>query len=127
MCNAAWACGSAMFTIDASRMIMSWATPMTASAIQRRSWVVVIGSSPCLSSSGDVRLGPKRTAPPDQHTGGCLRFVKGDFSVRCDAPRNRERLIEVASETFASSGVDAPLEKIAKDAGVGIGTLYRHF
>jgi len=47
--------------------------------------------------------------------------------VRCDAVRNRERLIEVASETFATSGVDAPLEKIAKDACVGIGTLYRHF
>jgi AcrR family transcriptional regulator len=47
--------------------------------------------------------------------------------VRCDAQRNRERLIDVASDAFASQGVDAPLEKIAKDAGVGIGTLYRHF
>lgn len=46
---------------------------------------------------------------------------------RADASRNRERLVEVASEVFAASGVDASLEKIAKQAGVGIGTLYRHF
>jgi AcrR family transcriptional regulator len=47
--------------------------------------------------------------------------------MRCDAQRNRERLVEVAAETFAAHGVDAPLEKIAKTACVGIGTLYRHF
>lgn len=46
---------------------------------------------------------------------------------RADASRNRDRLIEVASETFATFGVDASLEKIARQAGVGIGTLYRHF
>src|SRR5690348_7865580 len=46
---------------------------------------------------------------------------------RADASRNRERLVEVASEVFAASGVDASLEKIAKQAGVGIGTLYRHY
>ncbi|HET6877374.1 MAG TPA: TetR/AcrR family transcriptional regulator [Jatrophihabitans sp.] len=46
---------------------------------------------------------------------------------RADACRNRDRLIEVASEVFSTSGVDASLEKIAKQAGVGIGTLYRHF
>ncbi|HET7530942.1 MAG TPA: TetR/AcrR family transcriptional regulator [Mycobacteriales bacterium] len=47
--------------------------------------------------------------------------------MRCDAQRNRERLIEVASDAFAEHGVDASLEKIARAAGVGIGTLYRHF
>jgi|SRR5947209_2171054 len=46
---------------------------------------------------------------------------------RADACRNRDRLLEVASEAFARDGVDASLERIAKDAGVGIGTLYRHF
>lgn len=46
---------------------------------------------------------------------------------RCDARRNYERLLEVASEAFASKGVDASLEEIARSAGVGIGTLYRHF
>jgi AcrR family transcriptional regulator len=46
---------------------------------------------------------------------------------RCDAMRNRERLVQVASETFAAKGVEASLEEIARTAGVGIGTLYRHF
>lgn len=46
---------------------------------------------------------------------------------RADACRNRERLLQVASETFAGWGVDASLEKIARSACVGIGTLYRHF
>ncbi|HET7407528.1 MAG TPA: TetR family transcriptional regulator [Mycobacteriales bacterium] len=46
---------------------------------------------------------------------------------RADACRNRDRLLEAASEAFARDGVDASLEKIAKAAGVGIGTLYRHF
>lgn len=46
---------------------------------------------------------------------------------RTDACRNRERLLEVASTAFGDCGVHASLEKIAKVAGVGIGTLYRHF
>jgi AcrR family transcriptional regulator len=46
---------------------------------------------------------------------------------RCDARRNHDRLLEVASEVFAAKGVDASLEEIARAACVGIGTLYRHF
>jgi AcrR family transcriptional regulator len=46
---------------------------------------------------------------------------------RADARRNRDRLLEVASLAFAEYGVDASLEDIARHAGVGIGTLYRHF
>jgi AcrR family transcriptional regulator len=46
---------------------------------------------------------------------------------RADATRNRERLLEVAADAFARDGVEASLEGIAKTAGVGIGTLYRHF
>lgn len=48
--------------------------------------------------------------------------------LRADAQRNRERLLTVAREVFAEKGVDeASLEEIARRAGVGIGTLYRHF
>lgn len=47
--------------------------------------------------------------------------------LRADAQRNRERLLAVAREVFAEKGVEAPLEEIARRAGVGIGTLYRHF
>ncbi len=46
---------------------------------------------------------------------------------RADARRNRERLLEVAAEAFSAHGVDASLEDIARKAGVGVGTLYRHF
>jgi AcrR family transcriptional regulator len=47
--------------------------------------------------------------------------------VRADAQRNRDRLVEVAREVFRERGMDAPLDEVAKRAGVGPGTLYRHF
>ena len=46
---------------------------------------------------------------------------------RADAVRNRARIVHTASEVFAVRGADASLEEIARGAGVGIGTLYRHF
>lgn len=46
---------------------------------------------------------------------------------RSDAQRNRERILEVAREAFTRSGANASLDEIAKEAGVGPGTLYRHF
>jgi AcrR family transcriptional regulator len=49
-------------------------------------------------------------------------------SARSDARRNREKLLEVATAAFAAAdGRPVSLESIARDAGVGIGTLYRHF
>jgi AcrR family transcriptional regulator len=48
-------------------------------------------------------------------------------SLRTDAKRNRLRLLEVAHTAFEEHGVDASLDEIARRAGVGIGTLYRHF
>jgi AcrR family transcriptional regulator len=47
--------------------------------------------------------------------------------MRADARRSRARLIEAATAAFAENGADAPLDDIARRAGVGIGTLYRHF
>jgi AcrR family transcriptional regulator len=46
---------------------------------------------------------------------------------RTDAQRNRERILEAAKEAFTNSGANASLDDIARDAGVGPGTLYRHF
>ncbi len=46
---------------------------------------------------------------------------------RTDALRNRERILVVAKEVFTRQGANASLEEIAKQAGVGTGTLYRHF
>ncbi len=69
---------------------------------------------------------PESSAPGDpgaspESAGSAVR------PMRADARRNRDRLIEVAAQVFASRGVDAPLEDIARQADVGIGTLYRHF
>ncbi|MEV0358412.1 TetR/AcrR family transcriptional regulator [Nocardia sp. NPDC050697] len=47
--------------------------------------------------------------------------------LRADARRNRDRILTAAAEAFAADGTDAPLEPIARAAGVGIGTLYGHF
>jgi AcrR family transcriptional regulator len=46
---------------------------------------------------------------------------------RADAQRNRERLLGAAVQAFTSGGADVSLEAVARQAGVGIGTLYRHF
>ena len=46
---------------------------------------------------------------------------------RADSLRNRERILEVAKEAFTRQGANASLDEIAKQAGVGAGTLYRHF
>src|SRR4030081_758490 len=79
--------------------------------------------------------------------GECLRFKYGDtlrlsrgiFNVvdegkaatarkpRADAQRNRIRLLETAKAAFAEKGPGASLDEIARTAGVGAGTLYRHF
>jgi AcrR family transcriptional regulator len=48
-------------------------------------------------------------------------------TLRADAQRNRERLLSAAVALFSEAGEDISLEAIAKRAGVGIGTLYRHF
>ena len=50
-----------------------------------------------------------------------------DRKPRTDAQRNRERILEVAKEAFTRSGANTSLDDIAKQAGVGPGTLYRHF
>ena len=46
---------------------------------------------------------------------------------RADAARNRERLLAAAKAVFSAGGPEASLEAVARRAGVGIGTLYRHF
>lgn len=48
-------------------------------------------------------------------------------SLRADARRNRDKLIETAAQAFADHGTAASLEDIARRASVGVGTLYRHF
>lgn len=63
-------------------------------------------------------MAPKRSSTKSGRPGA---------GVRADAARNRERLLRAAADAFATHGVEAPLEEVARRAGVGIGTLYRHF
>ena len=51
----------------------------------------------------------------------------GTKPLRSDAQRNRERIVASARALFAESGTDVSVEQITKHAGVGMGTLYRHF
>jgi AcrR family transcriptional regulator len=47
--------------------------------------------------------------------------------MRADALRNRNRILEAAEEIFAREGISVPVDAVAEAAGVGVGTLYRHF
>src|ERR1700760_161246 len=53
--------------------------------------------------------------------------VGAERGLRADARRNRDALLAAGAEVFAERGADASLEEAARQAGVGIGTLYRHF
>jgi AcrR family transcriptional regulator len=56
-----------------------------------------------------------------------VRSAKDVRKPRADALRNRERVLQAAKAVFSAGGSDASLEAVARHAGVGIGTLYRHF
>ena len=65
-------------------------------------------------------------APPGQASSAAAP-ERAPRRMRADAQRNIGSLLEAAKAVFASSGVDAPAKEIADLAGVGVGTLYRHF
>ena len=110
---------------------------------QRCEWIHI----PHLSKRGTAKTAIDRCLAPiktesvsesvDKITGGCLRLQLffmppkkqkiAPRKPRTDAQRNRERILEVAKEAFTQSGANASLDDIAKEAGVGAGTLYRHF
>jgi AcrR family transcriptional regulator len=69
----------------------------------------------------------RAVAAPDTTAAEPVDSVSADRPLRADAVRNRELLISAAAAAFAAHGAEAPLEDIARQAGVGIGTLYRHF
>ncbi|GEL93979.1 TetR/AcrR family transcriptional regulator [Cellulomonas composti] len=53
--------------------------------------------------------------------------VQAERPLRADAARNRRKVLDAATELFDEQGTDASLEEVARRAGVGVGTLYRHF
>ena len=54
-------------------------------------------------------------------------MAQPERALRADAARNRARVLETAYETFAAEGLSVPIDEIARRAGVGAGTVYRHF
>ena len=56
-----------------------------------------------------------------------MSTMQGERPLRADAQRNKDKLLTTAMAAFAERGTEASLEDIARQAGVGIGTLYRHF
>ncbi|GHJ34773.1 TetR/AcrR family transcriptional regulator [Streptomyces sp. TS71-3] len=67
--------------------------------------------------------GTPPTAPPDTRPD----TRPGTKPLRADARRNYDALIAAGHEVFTRDGTDAPMDDVAKEAGVGRGTLYRHF
>jgi AcrR family transcriptional regulator len=56
-----------------------------------------------------------------------MSTIDADRPLRADARRNRERILESARQVFAENGIDAQMDDVAGRAGVGVGTVYRHF
>jgi AcrR family transcriptional regulator len=75
------------------------------------------------TQKGSTEVRPRPTEADEADEGGTLE----GRPMRADARRNRELLIDAAREVFSAHGAGAPMEAIAKQAGVGVGTLYRHF
>ena len=66
-------------------------------------------------------------AKADEHGDRAAPRRDAERRVRADAQRNIDTLLQAAKAVFATSGVDAPVREIAEKAGVGVGTVYRHF
>ncbi|MFC4588672.1 TetR/AcrR family transcriptional regulator [Sphaerisporangium corydalis] len=75
------------------------------------------------STTGPRPLPEAASARPPLPEGG----TTGPRPLRADAARNAERLVRAARDAFAESGIDVPLEEVARRAGVGVATLYRRF
>lgn len=85
-------------------------------------------------SKGDACAGSDYTEAPSVYKAGAIPIPemvpdppKATRKVRADSARNRERLLAAAAEVFRAADGSASLEAVARKAGVGIGTLYRHF
>jgi AcrR family transcriptional regulator len=76
---------------------------------------------PFVNREGAISVGANATV-----TAGCDEAI-GPRPLRADAARNRARILEAAETVFAAEGIEVPVDVIAEKAGVGVGTLYRHF
>ena len=72
--------------------------------------------------------GRDSVGPKSKVAGGCDESDSAaERPLRADAQRNRARILEAAEAVFAAEGIEVPVDVIAEKAGVGVGTLYRHF
>src|SRR5580692_5088736 len=78
-----------------------------------------------MSTTAQTSAADDDVAHNEATPGGC--WDEPGAKMRADARRSRTKLLEAATAAFAEHGADAPLDDIARRAGVGIGTLYRHF
>ena len=134
-----------MFTIVASSATISWATAITTRAVHRRVdgrrgaaglGGVVHGVSRCKRRKS-LRFERGTPEEPDARETeesvsgfrlGCPHeHVDRRPGLRADARRNHEQLLAAAREVFVERGPGAPLDEVARRAGVGIATLYRRF
>src|SRR3984893_17726876 len=69
----------------------------------------------------------REVAAADPGAAEAVAPLSTERPLRADAVRNRELLLTTAAAAFSAHGAEVPLEDIAHQAGVGIGTLYRHF
>src|SRR5579859_7273976 len=113
---------SVRYCICSPLSIELWSTPRYCANISEvEPYSVSYGTMFRLSNG--VTMSDKPVEPGDR----LERARSADRHVRADAQRNIDALLQAALEVFAFSGVDAPVREIAEKAGVGIGTVYRHF
>lgn len=67
------------------------------------------------------------TTPSERTTGSEASAGNASRARRADARRNQERVLAAAEEAFATYGMSVPVDEIARRAGLGVGTVYRHF
>src|SRR5579875_2240178 len=138
-----------MFTIVASRTTMSWAMPMTHRTSHRRrsppaspgtaaGWPAVLAAfmiptylevtSPLFRHYTLNRRGHLHYPAARTETTGKERMPNAsDRPLRRDAALNRRRILHAAAEVFTARGLGASLDDVARQAGVGVGTVYRRF
>jgi AcrR family transcriptional regulator len=68
-----------------------------------------------------------KACDPSQETFVTDTITESERPLRADARRNRDRILESAREVFAEKGAEAQIDDVARRAGVGVGTVYRHF
>jgi AcrR family transcriptional regulator len=72
-------------------------------------------------------LSPEAPEDGPAPTDGTETRPSASRPMRADAVKNRARILEAAEEIFATEGVSVPIDTVAERAGLGVGTLYRHF